>query len=147
MPSTCELLEERLAALHSASLELVQDISLPSLLQRLVLLGQQQTRARYVAVGVVNAEGKLEHFTTFGMDAAEKMGLPPPQGTGLIGELMLSTESIRLDHLHGDPGSLGFPPGYPVMTSFLGYSHSEKQPFAGFYDASRSGRWPSFFNR
>jgi two-component system, NarL family, sensor histidine kinase DevS len=49
---TFEQLEERLAALHRASLELVRDISLESLLHRIATMACEQVNARYAAVGV-----------------------------------------------------------------------------------------------
>jgi two-component system, NarL family, sensor histidine kinase DevS len=116
----CELLEERLAALHTASLQLVQDISLPSLLQRIAVLACEQTRARYGAVSVLDEDGKITQFYPIGMDSTGMNGLTQPQGLGLIGELMRSSESIRLANLQNDPRSVGFPPGHPHMTAFLG---------------------------
>ena len=116
----CELLEERLAGLHAASLQLVQDISLPSLLQRIAVLAREQTRAKFAAVGVVDLDGKLSDFYPVGMDDADIAHLNPPQGLGLIGLLMQSSESIRLDDLHSHLQSVGFPPGHPYMHAFLG---------------------------
>ena len=116
----CELLEERLAALHGASLQLVQDISLPSLLQRIAVLARDQTRALYAAVGVLDAEGKLIQFYPVGM---ETTGMPDPswpRGLGLLGEVMHFKESVRLDNLQNDPRASGFPAGHPQMTAFLG---------------------------
>lgn len=116
----CERLEERLAALHNASLQLVQDISLPSLLQRIAVLAREQTRAGYAAVGVMDADGKITQFYTVGMETTDMHGLKQPQGLGLIGELMHSEQSIRLDNLQDSPHHTGFPPGHPQMTAFLG---------------------------
>ena len=42
---SCEQLEERLAALHQASLELVQDISVDSLLERIARIACDQVDA------------------------------------------------------------------------------------------------------
>lgn len=116
-----EQLEERLAVLHRASLELVQDISLESLLERIARIARQQVRARYAAVGVLGEDGKLEHFIPVGM-TEEELALMghPPVGLGLIGALMHGSETIRLDDLSMDPRSAGFPPHHPLMTTFLG---------------------------
>ena len=50
---TREQLEERLATLHLASLELVRDTSLESLLERIAVLAREQVSAQYAAVGVL----------------------------------------------------------------------------------------------
>ncbi|MCE1253598.1 MAG: GAF domain-containing protein [Anaerolineae bacterium] len=120
IPSTCELLEERLATLHSASLELVQDISLPSLLQRIATLAQQQTAACYAVVGVTTTDGKLEHLITAGFSDVQKNHLQISQLTETISEQMLTAESILLNDLHYDLGFLGFPPDANKLTSLLG---------------------------
>ena len=59
---THKQLENRLAALHLASLELVKEISLDSLLERIAQLACDQVDASYGAVGVVDDSGKLVKF-------------------------------------------------------------------------------------
>lgn len=118
---TREQLEERLAALHRASLELVREISLETLLERIARLACEQSAARYGAVGVLDDEGRLQHFITVGMSPQERDRIAhPPRGHGLIGALMRSKETIRIADIAEDPRSAGFPPNHPVMTAFLG---------------------------
>lgn len=118
---TREQLENRLASLHRASLELVKDISLESLLERIAALACQEVGARYAAVGVQAEDGSLQQFIPVGMTVREIAKLDhPPVGHGLIGALMHSSAPIRLPDLHADPRSVGFPPHHPQMTSFLG---------------------------
>ena len=118
---TREQLEERLAALHRASLELVQDISLESLLNRIATLACEQVHARYAAVGVIGENGGLERFITVGMTDEEVKQLEhPPVGLGLIGALMNTTEAIRIPEIGADPRSVGFPKDHPPMSSLLG---------------------------
>jgi signal transduction histidine kinase len=118
---TREQLEDRLIALHRASIELVQDISLESLLERIAILACEQSGARYAALGVNNNKGELEKFIPIGMTEAEiEMMSHPPVGRGLIGALGSSKESIRLPDLNKDHRRIGFPDGHPEMTSFLG---------------------------
>lgn len=118
---TREQLEERLAVLHQASLELVQNVSLDSLLERIAAIAREQSQARYAAVGVLDEHGKLEKFLTLGMEPAEIAKMEhPPVGLGLIGGLMQSRDPIRLVHISDDPRSVGFPPHHPPMESFLG---------------------------
>ncbi len=118
---TREQLEERLMALHKASLELVQDVSLESLLERIATLACEQAGAQYAAVGVLGEDGELEQFIPVGMSKAEIENLEhPPVGLGLIGALMQSSETIRVADIHADPRSVGFPENHPKMVSFLG---------------------------
>jgi len=118
---TREQLEDRLAALHRASLELVQDISLDSLLERIATLACEQVQAHYAAVGVLGDTGQLERFIPIGMAPEEISQLEhPPVGLGLIGALMNSREVIRIPEIHDHPLSVGFPPNHPPMHSFLG---------------------------
>ncbi|HEX9017934.1 MAG TPA: GAF domain-containing sensor histidine kinase [Anaerolineaceae bacterium] len=118
---TREQLEERLATLHRASLELVKNISLDTLLERIAALACEQVLAQYAAVGILDNDGKLEKFIPIGMnpEAIQRMA-HPPVGIGLIGALMNATEPIRLADIKNDPRSTGFPPHHPEMTSFLG---------------------------
>jgi two-component system, NarL family, sensor histidine kinase DevS len=118
---TREQLEERLAMLHRASLELVKDISLETLLERIGQLACEQVNAQYAAVGVLNEEGALEKFIPIGITAEEISKMPhPPIGYGLIGALMHATEPIRIPNIAADSRSVGFPTHHPEMSSFLG---------------------------
>jgi two-component system, NarL family, sensor histidine kinase DevS len=118
---TREQLEQRLAALHQASLELVKETSLDTLLKRIATLACEQSEAQYAAVGVLDANGVLEKFIPVGMPEEAVRRMPhPPRGLGLIGALMNTTEPIRTASIMDDPRSAGFPAGHPEMTSLLG---------------------------
>jgi two-component system sensor histidine kinase DevS len=118
---TREELRERLIALHQASLELVKDVSLETLLERIATVACEQAEARYAALGVLDDEGKLEKFISVGMTETEKKRIThPPVGKGLIGELMNAKEPLRVAVIEKHPRSFGFPPNHPQMTSFLG---------------------------
>ena len=118
---TREELQERLIALHQASLELVKDTSLETLLKRIATVACEQVNARYAAVGVLDDEGNLEQFIPVGMTEDEVKRLAhPPSGLGLIGVLMDREDPIRQADLTQDPRSVGFPPHHPKMRSFLG---------------------------
>lgn len=118
---TREQLQERLIALHQASLELVRDVSLKHLLERIVATAREQSDARYAALGVLSVDGKLEQFITVGL-GEEEIGrmAHPPLGRGLIGELMDADAPVRVPMIKDHPNSSGFPPNHPPMTSFLG---------------------------
>jgi two-component system, NarL family, sensor histidine kinase DevS len=118
---TREQLEDRLAGLHRASLELIQDTSLSSLLERIARIACEQAGAQYAAVGVLDEHGALAQFIPIGMTPAEiKRMSHPPVGKGLIGALMHGDKTIRIANIAADPRRSGFPSRHPHMTSFLG---------------------------
>ncbi|MGB8983116.1 MAG: GAF domain-containing sensor histidine kinase, partial [Anaerolineales bacterium] len=118
---TREQLQERLIALHKASLELVKDVSLDHLLERIAKVACEQADARYAALGVLDENGKLVKFITVGMTDEEiKRMAHPPVGKGLIGELMNTETPLRLPVIQEHPRSSGFPAHHPDMVSFLG---------------------------
>jgi two-component system, NarL family, sensor histidine kinase DevS len=118
---TREQLQERLLALHRANLELVQDISLETLLERIASTACEQAGARYAALGVLDGQGKLEKFISVGMtqDAIKRIA-HPPVGRGLLGELMDTRNPLRVPVIQDHPNSIGFPAHHPKMASFLG---------------------------
>jgi two-component system sensor histidine kinase DevS len=118
---TREQLQERLIALHKASLELVKDVSLDHLLERIAKIACEQSDARYAALGVLDESGKLVKFITLGMTDDEiKLLAHPPVGKGLIGELMDTEVPLRVPVIQEHPRSSGFPANHPRMVSFLG---------------------------
>jgi two-component system sensor histidine kinase DevS len=118
---TREQLEERLSVLHSASLELVRDLSLDPLLKRIVNLAREQVDAAYAALGVVDEAGKLIQFIPVGLTKDEIRATgKPPVGLGLIGAIGKEKHTIRLANMQDDPRSVGFPKKHPPMESFLG---------------------------
>lgn len=118
---TREQLQERLIALHKASLELVKDVSLDRLLERIAAVACEQADARYAALGVLDDNGKLVKFISIGMEEEEiKRIAHPPVGKGLIGELMDTEVPLRVPVIQEHPSSVGFPIHHPKMTSFLG---------------------------
>jgi two-component system, NarL family, sensor histidine kinase DevS len=119
---TREELQERLIALHKASLELVKDVSLETLLERVVSLACDQAGAKYGALGVLDDDGKLKQFITVGVSAEEIKRIPhAPRGLGLIGALMRGDSgNIRIPEIADDPRSAGFPLGHAEMHTLLG---------------------------
>jgi len=118
---TREQLQGRMVALYEASLELVKDVSLESLLERIAEVARQQVGARYAALGVLDGAGKLIQFITVGMSSDEIKRIPfSPRGRGLIGALMKGGKTIRLAEIKNDKRSVGFPHGHPEMHSLLG---------------------------
>ncbi len=118
---TREQLEDRLAALHRASLELVRDLSQETLLERIVALACEQADAHYGALAVLDDDGELIRFITIGMTPDEIANIDhPPVGLGLLGLFRTQRRTIRIPDIPTDPRSIGFPAGHPPMHSFLG---------------------------
>jgi len=121
LPLSPQQQEGRFLALHQASIDLVQEFSLDTLLEKLATIALEQVNATYAAVGIVDENGQLEKFIPIGMTRLEVDQMShPPLGKGLIGVLMQSRETIRIADIASDPRSAGFPPFHPAMTSFLG---------------------------
>ena len=118
---TREQLEDRLAALHRASLELVSDLSLETVLERIVQLAREQAGARYAALGVMDDKGDLHQFIPVGMsdEAIKRMG-HLPLGLGLLGLMGKERRTVRISNISEDSHSVGFPANHPRMRSFLG---------------------------
>ena len=118
---TREQLEDRLAAIHRVSLELVSNLSLDAVLERIVQMALELADAHYAALGVVDNGGELTRFIPVGMLPEEMERIPhPPVGRGLIGLFRSERRTIRLPEISADPRSAGFPPYHPPMHSFLG---------------------------
>ncbi|MFD5766025.1 GAF domain-containing sensor histidine kinase [Streptomyces sp. NPDC127049] len=98
-------------------------LELHTTLDRICETAAQLADARYAAIGVVDEEGKgLSDFVTYGVgdDVARRIGHRPDGHAGLLGALIRDPRTIRLADLSADPRSAGFPPGHPVMRTFLG---------------------------
>ena len=118
---TREQLQDRLFALHHASLELVKDVSLDTLLERIATTAREQAGARYAALGVMDDAGQLKQFISVGMTNSQIKKMPhPPVGLGLLGELMNTEFPLRIPVIAEHPRSVGFPAHHPKMSSFLG---------------------------
>jgi signal transduction histidine kinase len=113
---------DRLRILIDAGIALSSELSLDALLQRLVETAAELTEARYAALGVLGKTGQeLERFYTTGIDDETRALIGElPRGRGVLGVLIRDAKPLRLDELSRDPRSVGFPPGHPPMTTFLG---------------------------
>lgn len=123
-PSTADqdLLIEQGRMLSEAVLGLASGADLPTLLRDLVQAAMRLTGARYGALGVLDEDGRhLTEFIAEGMSEAEQARIgAPPEGRGVLGELILRPRPLRLRDVAEHPDSVGFPSGHPVITSFLG---------------------------
>lgn len=138
-------LEDRLAALHDASLELVKEISLESLPEHIARLACDQANASYAAVGVVDESGRLVKLIPVQNPpdiSPEEAGMPT--GLGLIADLIHSETPIRVSTITEHKIPAGFPPGHQEMTSFLGVPiRLAGKPLGQIYLADKIGQ-PEF---
>ncbi|MDX6487284.1 MAG: hypothetical protein QOF43_2437, partial [Gaiellaceae bacterium] len=112
----------RLRALIAATTAIASDLSLESLLQRLVTTAAELTGARYAALGVIDRSGRqLERFLTTGIDEETHHAIGElPRGRGILGVLIDEATPLRLHRLSDDSRSVGFPANHPPMNTFLG---------------------------
>jgi len=97
------------------------ELSLASVLNRIVDVAHDMIDAEYVALGVIAESGGLREFVHTGMDAdvVESIG-HLPAGHGILGLLINEPQVLRLDDLSSHPTSVGFPERHPPMDTFLG---------------------------
>ena len=132
--------QERLRRLLHANRSIVQELSLPAVLRRIVDTARDVAGARYAALGVIGADGLLEQFLHVGMaeDVVHAIG-EPPKGRGVLGALIEDPQPIRLPRIADDPRSSGFPAGHPPMTTFLGVPiRSRDAVFGNLYLTDRT---------
>jgi signal transduction histidine kinase len=102
--------------------QLMAELDLEALLQRVLEIACRLTGARYAAVGILDEERReLERFLTRGIDDATREEIGDlPRGLGVLGVLIEEPVPLRLDDVGTHPSSYGFPPGHPPMSTFLG---------------------------
>lgn len=96
-------------------------MDLDSLLRHLVRSAAELVGAEYAAMGVLDRSGThLAEFVIFGIDEdlSQLIG-SMPQGHGLLGEVIRSHTTVRVDNLEDRPDSV-FPRHHPHMKNFLG---------------------------
>ena len=113
---------QRLERLVAAGTLLTSELSLEGVLERVTEIAASVIGAKFAAIGVLGPDGRLlENFTTFGISEEERRRMgEPPRGHGILGLVIREARVIRLPDLTRHPDSFGFPPGHPVMRSFLG---------------------------
>ena len=108
-------------ALVEASVSLTSELSLDSVLQKVVDVARAHIGARYAALSVLNSGGRIERFITSGITEEERARIGDiPSGRGLLSVLLIEGQSLRLANIAKDPRSAGFPPNHPPMKSLLG---------------------------
>lgn len=112
----------RLHQLVDAVLSIGADLSLPTVLRRIVTAGVDLVGARYGALGVLDSQRiGLSEFINVGLTEGEVRAIGDlPKGHGILGRLIIDPKPLRLAEIGAHPDSFGFPPNHPPMLSFLG---------------------------
>lgn len=108
-------------ALDVATRAIAGELDLDRVLQVIVDSVRDLVHARYAALGIVDASGRIERFITSGIsaEAREQIGAPP-RGHGLLGLIIRGSQAYRIPDISKHPDAYGFPPHHPAMRSFLG---------------------------
>jgi signal transduction histidine kinase len=130
--------QERVRDLMSANRDIV---SIPLVFQRIVEGACELVGARYGALGVIGADGRLEQFLHFGIDDETVAAIGElPKGRGMLGALIDDPRPLRLRRISDDERSCGFPAHHPAMDSFLAVPiRSENIVFGNLYLTEREG--------
>ncbi|GAA4979421.1 two-component system sensor histidine kinase DosT [Pseudonocardia tropica] len=111
----------RTQRLLDAVLGVAAGLELDTTLERIVQSAVDLVDARYGALGVLAPDGSIARFVDVGLDEATRTALGrPPEGRGLLGQLIADPRPLRLHDLSAHPSSVGFPPHHPPMRSFIG---------------------------
>ena len=115
--------QRRLRVLLDAVLGIAADLSLDSVLARIVQVASELADAKFAAIGVLGggSEQPLRAFIHHGMSEEQRELIGDlPSGHGLLGLMIDRTGPLRLHDIADHPASYGFPEHHPKMRSFLG---------------------------
>jgi signal transduction histidine kinase len=112
---------ETLEALDAATRAITEVLDLETVLQLIVDRVCVLVDARYAALGIADANGRIERFITAGLTTEQRTAIGPiPQGHGMLGLIIREGRSYRIPEIAAHPDSVGFPPHHPPMRSLLG---------------------------
>jgi signal transduction histidine kinase len=125
--------------LLDAVIAIGSDLELEAMLRRVVEAAVELVDARYGALGVIGDGKQFAQFIPVGFSDDEIKRIRQwPEGHGLLGVLVQDPRSLRLAEISGHPASSGFPPGHPVMRTFLGVPiRVRDQVFGNLYFAEK----------
>lgn len=130
MQDTLERRNRELLALHSAGLDVAAELSLETVLDKVVEHARNLVGAKYGALSVTDCDGNIKEFITYGVTPEQRAAIgPPPSGHGVLGEVLREGQHLRLANIAEHPHSVGFPANHPVMRSLLAVPITCKSPF------------------
>jgi signal transduction histidine kinase len=113
--------DDALYALDRATRAIAGELDLDRVLQLIVDSVRDLVGAKYAALGIVDARGRIERFITSGISAELRAAIGPlPEGHGLLGTIIRDGITLRIPDIAKHPDSFGFPPNHPPMRSLLG---------------------------
>ena len=135
-----------LAAVTDAVRGIAGDLSLDTVLERLVHAARDLVDARYAALGTPDDDGGFDRFITAGMtdEEIESMG-PLPRTHGLLGAMLTDPTPCRTEDITEDPRFRGWwPATHPLMRSFLGVPIVFKGDVIGAFYVTDKTTGPAF---
>jgi PAS domain S-box-containing protein len=112
---------QQLQILYETGLKLTSELSVGTVLQEVVHHARRLTDAQYGALGVLDAEGKIDPFIISGLDHEVRRHIgSPPLGRRVLGLLLSGRMPIREADIRSRSDFHGYPAHHPTMTSFLG---------------------------
>jgi signal transduction histidine kinase len=140
-----EDLNRLLATFLDTTLELTGDLEVSHVLLAVIDRSMQLTEADYGAAVTIAEEGGIESFEYRGLTDAEVAMLPHlPEGLGLLGEVLKTGETIRIEDLAAHPSSVGFPDRHVPMKAFLGIPLKKGDELVGALYLTKKPDRPSF---
>jgi signal transduction histidine kinase len=113
-------LQEHMNGLLAAVISIAEDLTLQSVLERVVRSARELVGARYSALAVIGEDQTLSDFVASGVDDEVQLLGTLPMDVGVLAELIRDPKPIRLHSLHEHLVSEGVPADHPAMTTFLG---------------------------
>ena len=111
MVASVQRFDVRLQQLLDAMLSIASDLSLPTVLQRIIESACKLVDARYGALGVVGEHGQLTDLVTSGVDDQTHQAVGRlPEFKGILGVLLKDPKPVRLRDLSEHPLAHWCPP-------------------------------------
>ncbi len=131
--------------MNEAVLAISGELSVESVLQRMVDASRDVARARYAALGTPDGEGGFARFLVSGLTDEERDAIGRlPRTHGLLGAMLDEGRPLRLPDIRHDPRFRWWPSAHPIMTSFLGVPIVHRgEAIGAFYLTDRIGQ-PEF---
>ncbi len=132
MQEHLERKNDQLLALRSAGLELLSDLSLDNLLQKVVDQARNLIGTRYGALSLIDGDYAIRFFVTSGISQPQREQIgEAPCGAGLLGVVLREGQRLRLAEVGQDARASGFPAHHPLMRSLLAVPIVCGGPFKG----------------
>ena len=106
---------EDIRALIEASVSLTSELTLDTVLQKVVDVARAQIGAKYAALSVLDGDGGIQRFVTSGITEEERAAIGDiPAGHGLLSVLLHAGTTLRMDDLDAGPTFGRFPAESPT---------------------------------